>query len=252
MDKRDHFLIHMYQQMFADIDQHVGVVWQSIGTVAASIGLLALAEKNILPIDVSVSLIVLLSGWLVANVFEASYWYNRNLVIIANIERQFLAGGDDKLIHYYFKGHRKNNVMIGQLALQKYLAISVALIMTAYHFSERVFPGFKAGWDSFELTRSLPYLVLIVVCLYLRFQSVKKLRSYEDFIERSPGAKVGAGDISESIGHGQSNGFRDNFMKAFFPWFQKDDKSEKGASQASRGRSEQSRVTKNTVPASEE
>jgi hypothetical protein len=35
-----------------------------------------------------------------------SYWYNRNLVIIANIERQFLGR---KEIHYYFGKHRKKS-----------------------------------------------------------------------------------------------------------------------------------------------
>src|SRR3546814_2866580 len=41
-------------------------------------------------LDVAASLIILLCAWLYAHMLDAAYWYNRNLVIIANIERQFL------------------------------------------------------------------------------------------------------------------------------------------------------------------
>ena len=47
---RHQFLFKVYDQMFADINQHINVVWQSIGVVIGSLALLSLAEKNIIPI----------------------------------------------------------------------------------------------------------------------------------------------------------------------------------------------------------
>jgi hypothetical protein len=54
-----------------------------------------------------------------------SYWYNRNLVIIANIERQFLGR---KEIHYYFGKHRKKSAMITHLKIQYARGLGIATL----------------------------------------------------------------------------------------------------------------------------
>src|SRR6266511_2529460 len=100
-EHRYELLLRMYDQMFSDINRHIQIVWQSVGVLASTfgilVGILALFEKQV-PIglanallDVATALIMLIVGWLLAHVYDASYWYNRNLVIIANIERQFLS-----------------------------------------------------------------------------------------------------------------------------------------------------------------
>ena len=86
-DHRKEFLLKMYDQMFNDINTHILVVWQSVGVVVGAFAVFALAEKNIIPIDYACSLMIILCAWLLANLYDSSYWYNRNLVIIANIER---------------------------------------------------------------------------------------------------------------------------------------------------------------------
>ena len=60
MEKRDEFLIKMYEQMFNDIDMHHKIVWQVIGVLIGSFAFIALAEKGIIPIDIAVSVVVLL------------------------------------------------------------------------------------------------------------------------------------------------------------------------------------------------
>ncbi len=108
--KRDEFLLHMYDQMFNDINTHILVVWQSVGVLVGAFAIFALTEKQIITLDIAAALIVLLAAWLIGHIYDASYWYNRNLVIIANIERQFLAAADLKEVHYYFGKHRKRGV----------------------------------------------------------------------------------------------------------------------------------------------
>ena len=66
-----------------------------------------------------------------ANLIDSSYWYNRNLVIIANIERQFLELKDLKEIHYYFGAHRPKNKMITHLKVQ------MEIPMSQYHLGRR-------------------------------------------------------------------------------------------------------------------
>jgi hypothetical protein len=89
-DRRDEFLVQIYNQMFNDIDRHIMVVWQSVGVLVGAFAIFALVEKQIISIDIATTIIVLLCAWLYAHLLDAGYWYNRNLVIIANIERTIL------------------------------------------------------------------------------------------------------------------------------------------------------------------
>lgn len=84
--RRD-FLLAMYGQLMNDINRHIVVVWQSVGVLFGAFAVFALVEKQIVSLDIATSLIVILCTWVIAHVYDAGYWYNRNLVIIANIER---------------------------------------------------------------------------------------------------------------------------------------------------------------------
>lgn len=78
MDDRKTFLLEMYRQMFSDINRHMTVVWQSVSVVVGAFAIFALVEKQILPVDVAVSLMVMLCAWLYAHMLDAAYWYNTN------------------------------------------------------------------------------------------------------------------------------------------------------------------------------
>src|SRR5258708_36293673 len=92
--RRKDFLVQMYNQMFANINRHILVVWQGIAVLVGAVALFALVEKEILSFDLACSFFILLIGWFVAHVLNASAWFNRNLVIMTNIERDFLSDGD--------------------------------------------------------------------------------------------------------------------------------------------------------------
>ncbi len=86
---RSDFLIAMYNQLMNDINRHIVVVWQSVTALLGAFAAWALVEKQVISLDFAVTLIVVLAIWVIAHVYDAAYWYNRNLVMIANIERQF-------------------------------------------------------------------------------------------------------------------------------------------------------------------
>lgn len=197
---RKELLLAMYDQMFKDIDTHILVVWQSVGVLVGAFAIFALAEKNIISLDVASSLIVLLGGWLLAHLYDASYWYNRNLVIIANIERQFLSQEDLKQIHYYFGEHRSNK-MIKHLRIQYALGIGVMAIIMGFHFSARVWPNVNAPGAKFEFLRALPYLVLIGTGIFLLWLKGNRDDSYTEFKRNSPGISVATTGIKYGVGH---------------------------------------------------
>jgi hypothetical protein len=200
-DDRKEFLLKMYDQMFNDIDTHILVIWQSVGVVVGAFAVFALAEKNIIPIDYACSLMIMLCAWLLANLYDASYWYNRNLVIIANIERQFLDVGDLKAIQYYFGKHRKKSAMLTHLTIQYYLGVGIGALFLIYHFTSRVWPGIHEPLRNFEFSRGLPYLFVLCSLVFLWLLRSNRIESYREFLSNSPGIAVDTAGIAYGVGH---------------------------------------------------
>lgn len=190
--RRDDFLLAMYGQMWGNIDRHIVVIWQSVGALLGAFAVLALIEKKVLPIDLACSLLVIICAWVGAHVVDANYWFARNLVIITNIERQFLLAKDRHEIHPYFAEHRKPTVL-DHLAIQAWLAAGVYLLVVGWHFCTRVLPGFSSPWHELQLSRALPYIVTLIAGLLLAFLVRKQRRSYQALLKDSPGVAVSKG-----------------------------------------------------------
>lgn len=201
-EKREKLLLKMYDQMFNDIDCHIKVIWQSISVVIGAFAVFALAEKNIISIDICASLVLLLCSWLIAHLYDAAYWYNRDLVIIANIERVFLRQSDLKEIHYYFGKHRPNNKMITHMSIQYFLGIGISVIIICFHFIERVAPGIGLPWSNFEPIVSLPYIILLAAIIAIGYLRNQRNKSYKEFLENSPGIEIDTKNIKYGVGHG--------------------------------------------------
>jgi hypothetical protein len=187
--RRDDFLLAMYNQMWGNIDRHILVIWQSVGALLGAFAVLALIEKHVLPIDLACSLIVVICAWVAAHVIDANYWFARNLLIISNIERQFLTVKDLRNIHPYFRSHRKPS-LLDHLLVQGCLAGSVFLLITIWHFFTRVVTGFDLPWSNFEPLRALPYVVTCVAVIGLLHFKKKQKKSYDGLRRDSPGISM--------------------------------------------------------------
>ncbi len=201
MTERQELLLKMYDQMFNDINRHILVVWQSAGVLVSAFAIFALAEKQIIPLDIASALIALISSWFLTHLYDASYWYNRNLVIIANIERQFLLDSDLKDIHYYFGKHRPKASMLTHLRIQKYFGIGILIIVMLFHFSTRVYPYMKHG-TIFDPQKTIPYIVIIISYFVVGKIKAHRERSYEEFMSNSPGKTINTTNVTYGIGHG--------------------------------------------------
>ncbi len=211
---RKELLLRLYDQLYNDINRHITVVWQSITVLIGGFAVFAFTEKGIITLDIATCLILLLSGWLLAHVLDAAYWYNRNLVMIANIDRQFLGETDLKEIHYYFGKHRPENKMLIHLRIQAALGLGVAVLILGYHFLTRVLPDLDAPWTNFELQRMLPYVFLILILPFLCWIRKHRNKSYAEFLKNSPGKQIDTSGIAYGVGHGfkdQNGGEEDTF-----------------------------------------
>ncbi|HVV27972.1 MAG TPA: hypothetical protein VHC40_08400 [Rhizomicrobium sp.] len=194
------FLVAMYNQLMNDINRHIVVVWQSVGVLFAALAGLSLVEKKIIPIDVGITLIIIVCAWVIAHVYDASYWYNRNLVIIANIERQFLRQSDLHDIHYYFGAHRRVGAMITHLRIQLWLAVGTGGLVLLYHFMATVLPTLSLD-APIRWLGILPYLATMAVAI-VWYQSAANAKSrYETFLKNSPGKPMDGTSIQHGPGH---------------------------------------------------
>lgn len=204
MDRRDEFLIKMYEQLFNDIDRHHKIVWQVVGLLITSFALLSLVEKKIVPIDIAVSVVTVISLWVITHVYDSNYWYNRNLVIIANIERQFLKQSDLKDIQYYFGEHRATNAIQTSLKIQLYLSWGIICLFLIYHFFVSILPGFSIKFNEAEIVwvKTLPYFsVFTFYFILVRRIRNKRRKDYQEFISNSPGIQIDTTGINYGSGH---------------------------------------------------
>jgi hypothetical protein len=188
-DRKD-FLLKLYETLNKEIDRHINSTWQIIGVIVSGFAVFALVEKKVLPLDFAVIVIVLICGIGMSYVIEANYWYNRNLVIIANIERQFLFDTDQRDIHWYFATHRKDNEMLDMMIIQLIFIGLFSLFIIVFHFFEQVYPGFSAPLKNIEVKRSLPYLIVLLVGFILFKFYKKRINDFNKFKARSPGISI--------------------------------------------------------------
>lgn len=190
--RRDQFLLEMYRQVSNHLERHILVIWQSTGLLIGALALLALVEKQVITIDAAAGAIVLICAWASFHVSDASLWFNRNMLLITNVERQFLSAGDVREIHCYFKRQRPG-AMVSHLRIQLALAICLGLLILVFHFITRVVPGFNLPltWQSIDVVR-FPYAVAAIASgCWIRFHQQNR-RKYEKLLEASPGREFGS------------------------------------------------------------
>jgi hypothetical protein len=159
----------MYRELWENINRHILVVWQSVGLLFAAFAAMFLTEAEYLQPDLATALVLVVCFWVIAHAYDASGWFNRNLAIIANIERDFLAPEDQQRIHPYFLRHRPG-FLIEHFKIQLGLAVAVGVVALSRHFFDRILAGPLTPFGS-EWARWLPYVLLLsgsIMILVLR------------------------------------------------------------------------------------
>lgn len=187
----------MYGKMWDNIDRHILVVWQSVGVLVGAFAALVLSEKGTLPIDYSATLVVLVSAWQIAHVFDASWWFNRNQLIVTNIERQFLTVEDSRHIHSYFLKHRKPKIL-EHYKIQVTFGSAVAAVVLIYHFVKKVYSTVPETTATVDLIiMSLPYIVFVLSAVGLCSFYKRQRCVYIKLQQTSPGKDLSEEATSE-------------------------------------------------------
>lgn len=158
-------------------------------------------EKDILPIDLACTFVVIIAAWQVAHCIDANYWFNRNLAIISNIEAHFLRPEDGRTVHPYIGQHRAAWPLVDHLAIQAMLGGVFALLVVVYHCCTRVLPGLQQPWSHFEVLRAMPYVVLVAEIVVLWRWGKGQITKYNKFTLDAPGPKHATSPPSPELGN---------------------------------------------------
>jgi hypothetical protein len=201
-EKRPEFLIAMYEQLMSDINRHIVVVWQMVSVVGAAIVGLVVADKEGVPTAYATIVALVVVAWVLEHLHDSNYWYNRNLVMITNIERVFLTPEDVDRIHPYFAAHRPPASFLEHLAIQRVYALVVAALVFAYFFARAVYPtlDINAAFSPSKVLAVLVFLAVIARDQVLRRSYEKK---YQQYLDISPGIP-----ISRTVDFGSTHGNR--------------------------------------------
>jgi hypothetical protein len=198
---RSDFLIAMYNQLMNDINRHIVVVWQSVTALLGAFAAWSLIEKNIISLDVAVTFIIVIAIWVIAHVYDSAYWYNRNLAMIANIERQFLKQSDLREIHYYWGKHRQSNPIIRHLKLQMWLSLGIAALVLGIQFNAVIIPLIRKCFAGWQAQNFLPWFVAAFgICVWYR-QHRHNAQKLREFLRNSPGKAVDTTGVEYGVGH---------------------------------------------------
>jgi hypothetical protein len=193
--KRADFLIQMYETYNAEIARHFGLAWQAVSVFLASIIAIVAAIKQIggIPAYVVISLYFLLVTWAVEVVIDAAFWYNRNLVVVANIERQFMKPSDARDIHWYFLAHRPFNKPITFMRSLLLFLVSIAFVVLIFYFT---LPEINGQKDFFcSISSYIPLIIAAGLALVIRNFAIDKNKEYLTFLANAPGINRGAMDF---------------------------------------------------------
>jgi hypothetical protein len=196
-DYRKQMLLNLYNQLWSSINARLNLIWESVSILVGAFAIFALTEKNIIDLDLATALIVVMSGWFLAHVVDMSFWFNRNLVVIANIERQFLNPQDGTLIYGYFLTHRPRNRMVHYYRIQAVLGIGISVLVLLMHFNTRIVPLLGSAAVGLTLQNFIPYMMLIIVVIWLLLLKRGRDAEYATFVAASPGKDM-TPDIQQS------------------------------------------------------
>jgi hypothetical protein len=163
--RRDDFLLEMYKECSGHLDRHVSSVWECFAVLVVAATAVTVDHGDLV-FDYAIAFAIVVCIWFGASNIDASSWFNRNITIIANIERLFLDRGDAKLVHRHFLRPLRRPKMVRYFKVHFALAMVLAVGLLLMHLQLRLSPlGFEIKVT--EAARLLPAAVFIVGLLTL-------------------------------------------------------------------------------------
>lgn len=151
----------------------------------AAITAFALIKDNLFSLDMAASVALISCIWLLAHVYDASFWYNRNIVIIANIEQQFLRQDDGGEMKSFFSENQPKGVYMSH-CIQRALGISVAVLVLGFQFYETILP-ILLKQSKFEIFNAAPWIIAACGGLIWAIKAHSNVKKYNEFIKNSSG-----------------------------------------------------------------
>ena len=139
MEKRDQFLLHLYDQLWNSITRIEQGLWQFIGIYAGIFGAHLYIGKS-QPM-LAVILTILAAFWGINIAINAGKWFERNRMLIINIEMQFLSEEDSRKImpsEYRQKKPRKFFTVLDRIHILVFFTSVMISLITYWNNISRI------------------------------------------------------------------------------------------------------------------
>lgn len=179
------FLIHMYDQVWNNINRHILTSWQSISVIAAAIASFLLIENNVINYNFALLALFVICRWSIHHIYDTAQWFHRNICITSNIERILLKNYSSHDIHPYIGKHRDPEKILTHLKIQMQLPICMILISFAYFIYKQI----NIGTNFLNISIGVILLITFFAESYKLKMKVKMKN--QKFNELSPGIARG-------------------------------------------------------------
>lgn len=95
----DEFLIHVYDQMFTTINRIHNNIWDMVIVIVGGMGVWNLYYQCCFwyAFDIIAIGYIIVLSWILTRLVDFNYWCNRNLIIVRNIEDEFLKNSKERI-----------------------------------------------------------------------------------------------------------------------------------------------------------
>ena len=124
---------------------------------------------------------------------DAGSWFNRNLALIRNIEREFLSSSDQAAIHPFFAEKHRGAKLVEHFRIQVALAAVIWSLAILEHLAFRM-PAFCSDGARGKALLLLPYVLSTVLFAGLAWLRGHYRAKHESLVSQSPGPPLRDGE----------------------------------------------------------
>ena len=131
-DKREQFLLHLYDQLWRSIERRESGLWQFLGLCGIILVYLVASIEKVPP-DLAAYLVIVVSFFGIIIAIHSGKWVELNRMMIVNIEKQFLDNNDlGMIIPLYFHMRNPRKFFTGLTVI--HISFFLIAIITSFYF----------------------------------------------------------------------------------------------------------------------
>ena len=191
MENKQEYLINWRNSVWVSMREKEKTMWQFLSFFAGALAIIPAFGINNLPFNVIIISMLLLTTWGLLITIDSNYWFNRNLVIVSNIE-SYTANYvyENRLIPEYYSKPKFSYLLSYRTTLT---VLTVIFISIMYWFCFKNYNLFSQEIYSWVLILSS----VVILNLWIYKEDNSRLKEYHKFVKAtSAGSRIGEQEVN--------------------------------------------------------